>query len=469
MRYVSTRGRCPDIGFRDAVVSGLAPDGGLFMPAFWPQIPAAEQAGFGGMSFAEVAANVLAHFAAPQLSAHDLLPMAEKAFAAFDTREVAPLRHLENDDYLLELFHGPTLAFKDIAMRMLAELFGWALEGSARGKTIIGATSGDTGGAAVHAFAGSAKAEVFMLHPKGRISHVQRRMMTTIDADNIVNIAVEGNFDDCQRLVKSLFADETMKKSLDPGGVNSINWVRLAVQTVYYFTATAALGEPAAFVVPTGNFGDAFAGHAAKRMGLPGNRLAIAVNTNDIMKRVLANGVYEPAPTKSTSSPSMDIGVASNFERLLFEACRKDAGALSRLMDDFERDRRMTLPANMKNAIAADFRAERADEGEVDAKIRSLHSKSGRIVDPHTAVGLVALDKLRRSGDIDGPAICLATAHPAKFPDTVVAACGVHPELPERYNNLMAGVERLIDAPADIGAIRAIIENRSLFLRGAHP
>lgn len=463
MRYISTRGRSPEIGFREAVLSGLAPDGGLYMPVAWPVVPEGLQADFARMPFHEVASHILSYFAEPELTLDQLAPMSERAFAAFDTPVVAPLRRLDGDDYLLELFHGPTLAFKDIAMRMLAELYDWALEGSARGKTIIGATSGDTGGAAIHAFAGSAKAEVFMLHPKGRVSAVQRRMMTAVEADNVVNIAVEGTFDDCQGLVKSLFADQRLNRSLDLGGVNSINWVRLAVQTVYYFTATAALGEPASFVVPTGNFGDVFAGYAAKRMGLPIKRLGVAVNMNDIMKRVLATGVYKPSAAAPTSSPSMDIQVASNFERLLFEAFNRDHAALSDLMAGFEREGAMTLPPETRAAIAADFCAESASEAEVAEKIRSMQMNAGLLVDPHTAVGLVALDKLRRGGKITGRAICLATAHPAKFPEAVERASSVHPALPARYSGLMSAREQMVAAPAEIGAIRAIIEERTRF------
>ena len=264
MRYISTRGRAAPIGFRAAVLSGLAPDGGLYVPASWPALSPAEIDAIAGLDFCDAAARILALFAGDELSEETLRRFAQHAYAAFDDRAVAPLRHLSGDDYVLELFHGPTLAFKDVAMRLLAQLYDWALDDAPRGKTIIGATSGDTGGAAIAAFSGSSKAEVFMLHPKGRISEVQRRIMTTVDVDNIVNIAVEGSFDDCQRIVKDLFADKAFNARVDLGGVNSINWVRLAIQTVYYFTATAALGEAASFVVPTGNFGDVFAGYVAK-------------------------------------------------------------------------------------------------------------------------------------------------------------------------------------------------------------
>ncbi len=463
MRYLSTRGRSPEIGFRGAVLSGLAPDGGLYMPAVWPIVSPETVRSYAHMPFSEVAASVISHFSAPELSAADLLPMAERAFGVFEAPAVAPLRPIANDNYLLELFHGPTLAFKDVAMRMLAELYGWALESAARGKTIIGATSGDTGGAAIHAFAGSQKAEVFMLHPKGRISDVQRRIMTTVAADNIVNIAVDGAFDDCQRLIKTLFADRELSEALDLGGVNSINCVRLAVQSVYYFTASAALGRAASFVAPTGNFGDIFAGYAASMMGLPVKRLGVAVNRNDIMRRVLRTGVYEPGATTPTSSPSMDIQVASNFERLLFETLEREPAALEALMRSLETEGKMVLTPENLNRISRLFVAESASEEEVAAKIDQLRRDTGMLIDPHTAVGLVALDKLRRSGEIAGPAISLATAHPAKFPDAVERAAGIRPALPARYENLHLLEERLVTAPAEASAIRAIIEDKSRF------
>lgn len=464
MRYFSTRGQAPDIGFREAVLAGLAPDGGLYMPATWPQIAAADRAAFAQATFPEVAASVLSAFAGPEISKAELLTLAQRAYAPFDTPEIAPVVDLGGDDRLMELFHGPTLAFKDVAMRMLAQLYGWALDGAKRGKTIIGATSGDTGGAAIHPFAGSESAEVFMLHPRERISDVQRRMMTTVQAANIVNIAVDGTFDDCQGIVKALFADASLKAHLDLGGVNSINWVRLAAQAVYYFTAASRFEGPVSFVAPTGNFGDIFAGYAAKRMGAPVARLGVAVNTNDIMRRAIATGVYEPSKAFPTSSPSMDIQVASNFERLLFEAVGRDAGDLRGLMQDLEDGGRMVLSGEVRRFIDADFCAERASEDEVAGKIREVLKSAGMLIDPHTAVGLVVLDKLRASGEIKGPAVSLATAHPAKFPDAVEAASGVRPALPARFAGLFAQEERMINAQARIDDIRTIILEQSLFV-----
>lgn len=462
MRFISTRGAAPEIGFREAVLTGLAADGGLFVPSRWPGLTPAHLEAFGKISFAEAAARVLALYAGDEIDFISLKAMASRAYSAFDHDDVAPLRPLSDDTEILELFHGPTLAFKDVAMRMLAELYGWALTGAARGKTIIGATSGDTGGAAVAAFAGKANVEVFMLHPKGRISDVQRRMMTTAAAANIHNIAVDGTFDDCQRIVKMLFADETLARACDLGGVNSINWVRLAVQSIYFLTA-AAHQPGAAFVVPTGNFGDIFAGYAAKRMGARIGTLIAATNRNDIVRRAIETGVYAPSDVAATTSPSMDIQVASNFERLLFEASGRDAGAVCALMSAFARDGRFDIPASWRTAIAADFAAGKADEAWVSATMRRVHAGHGLLIDPHTAVGLAAAQSLRAAGRLSGPAICLSTAHPAKFPEAVEAATGARPGLPPRLASLLSLVENYDAAPADAAAIRSYILANSLY------
>lgn len=462
MTFISTRGRAPAIGFRAAVLSGLAADGGLYMPDAWPRLPAGGPAAFADLPFEEAAARVLSLYAGDEIARAELTAMAARAYAPFDHPAVAPLRPLSDDLDLLELFHGPTLAFKDVAMRMLAGLYGWALEGAVRGKTIIGATSGDTGGAAVAAFAGAENVELFMLHPKGRISDVQRRIMTTARAGNICNIAVEGTFDDCQRIVKTLFADERLSRVCDLGGVNSINWVRLAVQSTYFLTA-AARRPGAHFVVPTGNFGDIFAGFAAKRFGAPTGMLVAATNRNDIVRRAVETGVYAPGGVSATSSPSMDIEVASNFERLLFEASGRDAGAVGALMTAFARDGRFHIPAPWRAAIASEFMAGRADEAAVAATMRRVHSESGLLIDPHTAVGVRVANDLRGEGRLSGKIVCLATAHPAKFPDAVEAATGVRPDLPPRFSTLMADAERYETATADAAAIRTLIESRSLF------
>ncbi len=463
MRFTSTRGGAPDIGFRAAVLSGLAPDGGLYMPVRWPAFSQEDLFAFARLPFAGAAARVLSLYAGAEVGVADLEAMATRAYAAFDHEETAPLRPLSDDTDILELFHGPTLAFKDVAMRMLAELYGWALQGTSRGKTVIGATSGDTGGAAVAAFAGKPGVEVFMLHPLGRISEVQRRIMTTAPADNIHNIAVEGTFDDCQRFVKALFADEALSRALDLGGVNSINWVRLAVQSTYFLTA-AARRPGAHFVVPTGNFGDIFAGFAAKTLGASISVLVAATNRNDIVRRAIETGVYAPDKVAATTSPSMDIQVASNFERLLYEASGRDAAALTSLMQDFARDGRFTIPPAWRETIAANFAAARADEADVATMTARVHREHAMLIDPHTAVGLVAAERLRGEGRLAGHVIALATAHPAKFPEAVEAATGVHPALPVRLASMMTAPERCETAPAGVAAIRALIVKRSSFV-----
>ncbi len=462
--YISTRGGAGAAGFKAALLAGLAPDGGLYLPEAWPQFSAADLDAIGRLSFAEAAAMLLAPFTAPWLSEQDLWPLCRKAYASFAHEDVAPLVPLGEDRYVLELFHGPTLAFKDVAMQLLGLLFERALEESGQGATIIGATSGDTGGAAVEAFRGKEGVEVFILHPNGRISEVQRRFMTTPADANIHNIAVEGSFDDCQSIVKAIFADRDFCARHAISGVNSINWARLAIQTVYYFTAIAALrarGETRApsFCVPTGNFGDVFAGYAAKKMGAGMGRLCVAVNDNDIMHRALSTGAYAPRGVTPTSSPSMDIQVASNFERLLFEASGRDAGAVRDLMAAFARDGKYSIPAPWLAAMREDFVSERAGQAECEETIARIHREFGMVIDPHTAVAVAAQEKALAKGALDGPVITLSTAHPAKFPDAVEAAAGVRPAIPAHVGDLFAQPERYETAPADAARIKAVIDS----------
>ncbi|MBB5518670.1 threonine synthase [Amphiplicatus metriothermophilus] len=463
MRYVSTRGEAPAVDFRAALLAALAPDGGLYLPEAWPRHGGDFIDRLKGASFAEAASLTLSPFVAPWLSGEETRAMAAKAYGGFADPAVAPLRRIGEEDWLLELFHGPTLAFKDVAMQLLGLLFERALRDAGGRATIIGATSGDTGGAAVEAFRGRAGVEVFILHPEGRISEVQRRFMTTADDPNICNIAVDGTFDDCQRVVKEIFADCDFCARHSVSGVNSINWARLAIQTVYYFTAIAMLraeGVEAApsFVVPTGNFGDVFAGYAAKRMGAPVGRLCVAVNENDIMHRALSRGRYAPRAVTPTISPSMDIQIASNFERLLFEASGRDAAAIRDFMQAFAKKRAGDIPAAWLDEIRADFISERASEAETCEEIARLHKASGVLVDPHTAVGLAAMRKARADGRLSGPVVTLATAHPAKFPDAVESAAGARPPLPAHVGDLFAKPERCERAPASADAVKAMIE-----------
>ena len=464
MMYTSTRGAAAPISFLQAIESGLAPDGGLYVPTVWPQLSVEDFQCLSDAPFSDVAADMLAAFASPGegVTSDSLRPLMREAYATFDHPETAPLRDLGDDLYLLELFHGPTLAFKDVAMQALSRLYPLARRDKPQRKTILCATSGDTGGAAIAAFADAPGVDLFVLHPEGRISDVQRRIMTVNPGANIHNIAIKGSFDDCQSIVKTLFIDPALNDELDLGGVNSINWVRLAAQTSYYVTSIAKLGlsSAPAFIVPTGNFGDVFAGYAAKKTGLPVGRFGVAVNENDIMHRVLSTGEYAPAGVRATSSPSMDIQVASNFERLIFEAMGRDGARLASLMDEFAHKKSMTIPGDVRSQIDSDFTSARADDRETAEKIAEIHKRHDILIDPHTAVGLVAADKMRASQAITGPMVVLSTAHPAKFPKAVEAACGVHPGLPERYEDLHSRSERFEVLPAVSSEVSKFIRGR---------
>jgi threonine synthase len=458
VRYVSTRGEAPSLGFIDVTLAGLARDGGLYVPETWPRLSPQAIAGLAGRPYAEAAVEVIRPFVGDELSEADLSRLACEAYGTFRHPAVVPISQFGASTFLLELFHGPTLAFKDVAMQLLARVMDHALAARGERTTIAVATSGDTGGAAVEAFRGRARTDLFVLFPAGRISEVQRRMMTTAEDDNVHAIAVEGTFDDCQALVKGLFNHHAFRDRVRLSGVNSINWTRLVAQVVYYFTAAATLGAPhrkVAFTVPTGNFGDVFAGYVAARMGLPVDRLVIATNVNDILVRTLATGSYDPREVVATTSPSMDIQVSSNFERLLFEANGRDGQAVRAVMDNLAQSGRFSLTTPALTEIRALFSADRADEQETAATIRTTLRETSRLVDPHTAVGLAVAEKEQR--DPSMPMIVLGTAHPAKFPDAVEAACGVRPALPEWLADLPARRERATAMPVDQGAIERFI------------
>jgi threonine synthase len=443
-RYISTRGEAPVLGFCDVMLTGLARDGGLYVPETWPQLGPETIAGFFGRPYWEVAVDVIRPFIGGEITDADLGRMANEAYATFRHPAVVPLDQIGPHQFLLELFHGPTLAFKDVAMQLISRLMDHVLAKRAQRTTIVVATSGDTGGAAVDAFAGLENVDLIVLFPRGRISEVQRRMMTTTAAVNIHALAVEGNFDDCQAIVKGLFNHHEFRDAVALSGVNSINWARVVAQVVYYFTSAVALGAPARevdFTVPTGNFGDIFAGYVAKRMGLPIRLLRIAANINDILPRTLKNGIYEVREVHATASPSMDIQVSSNFERLLFEAGGRDAGSVRRLMESLKQSGRFVLPGAMLAKIREEFDAGRADENETAAAIRAAWREAGDLVDPHTAVALAVAD--RDNSDSTIPNIVLSTAHPAKFPDAVEAACGVRPQLPAWLDGLMSKPEHV--------------------------
>ena len=463
MRYISTRGRAPALGFEATTLAGLASDGGLYVPEAWPTLTPSEIEALAGLSYAETAVRILAPFVGDALPDADLRALCETAYGRFHHAGVTPLVQLDHRHFLLELFHGPTLAFKDVALQLLGLLFERFLAKGDQHLTIVGATSGDTGSAAIEAVAGRAHVDIFMLHPKGRVSDVQRRQMTTVLAPNVHNIAIEGDFDQAQALVKSMFGDRSFAGRFRLSAVNSINWARLAAQIVYYFYAAVRLGAPhcrVAFSVPTGNFGDVFAGYVAKKMGLPVERLIVATNVNDILHRALSAGDYSTGTVTPTATPSMDIQVSSNFERLLFDLHARDAGVLEAAMLGFEQDRTMRLPASLRDRAAADFASTRVDHAAMVEAMRWVHEKAGQVIDPHSAIGLAAARAASLPADV--PVVTLATAHPAKFGDAVQAAVGVRPELPARIAGLMEKEERCTVLPATFDAVSGYVAERAV-------
>lgn len=459
MDYVSTRGGAPRLGFEQVTLAGLASDGGLFMPAHWPHFGRDEIAALAGLSYVETAVRVMRPFVGDALDEDELRALCTQAYSGFAHRAVTPLAQLDERHWLLELFHGPTLAFKDVALQLLGLLFERFLRDRDTHLTVIGATSGDTGSAAIDAVAGRERVDIFMLHPHGRVSDVQRRQMTTVRAPNVHNIAIEGTFDDAQALVKAMFADRDFSSRFTLSAVNSINWARLMAQIVYYFYAAVRLGapdRPVAFSVPTGNFGDVFAGYAAAKMGLPVARLIVATNVNDIVARALTSGDYSAGEVVPTVTPSMDIQVSSNFERLLFDL---DPAAVPDQMAAFARDRAMRLSDAQRHAAAALFTGVRVDADEMALAMRWACEGSGQVLDPHTAVGLAAA--LRADLPTDVPVVTLATAHPAKFRDAVERATGVRPALPSRVGALFEREERYDVLPADLAAITGYIDERA--------
>ncbi len=464
LRYVSTRGDVPACGFEAALFAGLAADGGLYVPEVWPRIERDEFEELQGAAYQEVAARLLAPFVGDALRGSELRALIEAAYAGFDHVAIAPLRQLGPNEWLLELFHGPTLAFKDVAMQLLGRLFELFLGRGRPPIMIVGATSGDTGAAAIEAFAGRERVSVVILHPHGRISEVQRRQMTTVAAANVHNLAIEGTFDDCQALLKALLGDARLREKLNLAAVNSINWGRIMAQAVYYVSAALALGAPlrrVAFAVPTGNFGDVYAGYLAHRMGLPLAQLIVATNRNDILTRFFETGVYRPGAVVPTTSPSMDIQVASNFERLLFDLCGREGALVAGLMAQFQMHKSLSVSADALGRARELFDAARVEEDEAAATIAEVLRTTGVLIDPHTAIGVAAGRRRRQSASI--PLIALATAHPAKFSDAVRAATGVAPPaLPARLADLGRRAERCILLPNDLAAVRRQIEQLAL-------
>ncbi|MET0484008.1 MAG: threonine synthase [Aestuariivirgaceae bacterium] len=462
MRYISTRGEAPASGFEEVLLGGPASDQGLYVPASWPKLTPEQLRALAGRSYADIAEAVMTPYTDGAIPRADFRAMIEQAYAGFGHPAVTPLKQLDANLWLLELFHGPTLAFKDIAMQLLAPMMDWALTKRGEQVTIVGATSGDTGGAAIEAFRDSRRVRLFMLHPHQRVSAVQRRQMTTQDAANIHNIAIEGTFDDAQALVKAMFADRPFSAKMRLVGVNSINWARIMAQVVYYVAAALALGAPrraVSFAVPTGNFGDIFAGYVASMMGLPIDRLVIATNVNDILDRALRSGTYEPRSVQASISPSMDIQVSSNFERLLFETLDRDSAALRTLMQDLAGPRRgFVIPEPALSRMRAKFGSGSCSEAETAREIARVLEQTAELIDPHSAVAChVGRAHMLR----DTPMIVLATAHPAKFPDAVEAASGIRPALPRRLGDLMAKKERFDVLPNDLAAVENHVVQRA--------
>jgi threonine synthase len=456
--YRSTRGESPELPFEDVLLAGLAPDGGLYVPSHLPQFSPADLIRLSHMPYTELAYHIIAPFLGNTLDEAELHALLEESYASFRHTAIAPLKQLGHESYLLELFHGPTLAFKDFALQFLGRLMDAVLQKRQQRLVILGATSGDTGSAAIAGCQGRAQMDIVILYPHGRVSDVQRRQMTTVVDANVHCLAVDGTFDDCQHIVKTLFVDAEFRAAHPLGAVNSINWTRIIAQIVYYFYAAFALGAPTrsvAFSVPTGNFGDIYAGYLAKRMGLPIQQLIIASNSNDILARCVQSGTYGMQDVVQTISPSMDIGVSSNFERLLYDLHEGDTAAVRQMMKELKSTRSFTLSADAHARLTHDFAAVRVDDATTTETIASYFACAGELLDPHTAIGVAAVDSVARR---EGTAyVTLATAHPAKFPDAVKAATGQHPPLPLHLSDLFGRAERFTRVPNDADSVKQMI------------
>ena len=463
MKYISTRGSAASLNFEDVTLAGLASDGGLYVPESWPTLTAAEIRALAGLSYVDTAVAIMKPFVAGSLNEEELRELCTAAYGRFNHRAVTPLVQLDHRNWMLELFHGPTLAFKDVALQLLGLLFEKFLSRRDDHLTIVGATSGDTGSAAIDAVAGREKIDIFMLHPDGRVSDVQRRQMTTVLAPNVYNIAIDGSFDDAQALVKAMFNDPDFAGRFNLSAVNSINWARLMAQVVYYFYAAVRLGapdRPVAFSVPTGNFGDVFAGYVAAKMGLPVAKLIVATNVNDILHRALSEGDYSQGSVIPTATPSMDIQVSSNFERLLFDVGGRNGKAMAEQMRGFEATKAMRLTNAQREGASALFTSHRVDAEGMNLALRWAYEGAGQVIDPHSAVGLAAALS-NEEVDADIPMVTLATAHAAKFRDAVERATGVRPAMPNRISALFDREERYARLPATFEDVTAYIAERA--------
>ncbi|SHK03277.1 L-threonine synthase [Shimia gijangensis] len=458
MKYISTRGNAPELTFEDAMLTGLARDGGLYVPETVPTMSKEEIAALAGLSYEETAFRVMKPFLGGVFSDEEFKGIIARAYTGFRHDARAPLVQLGPNHFLMELFHGPTLAFKDFAMQLIGQLFQFSLARRGERVTIVGATSGDTGSAAIEAFRGLDNVDVFILFPHGRVSDIQRKQMTTPEDANVHALAMDGDFDDCQAKLKDMFNDFEFRDGVKLAGVNSINWARVLAQVVYYFSTAVSLGAPdrkISFTVPTGNFGDIFAGYIAKKMGLPIDKLVIATNQNDILHRTMETGAYTKEGVTPSISPSMDIQVSSNFERALFDAYGRDGSAVAQLMDELQ-DGSFTVSQGAIDVLRDTFASGRASEEETMAEITAAFTQTGEVLCPHSAVGV----KVANENLGDSPMITLATAHPAKFPDAVEQAMGARPDLPPHMADMMDKPERVTRVPNDLEHLKALIKER---------
>jgi len=454
MRYVSTRGSAPELGFADVLLAGLASDGGLYVPASWPSLPNVPA----DATYAELATAVIAEFVGDDIDRATLQRLCADAYATFRHPATVPIVQLGDHHVVQELFHGPTLSFKDVALQLVGRLFDHVLAQRGERITIVGATSGDTGSAAIDGVKDCANVDIVILYPRGRTSAVQRKQMTTIDSPNVRTVAVEGTFDDCQDLVKAMFNDAPFRERMRLSAVNSINWARVMSQVVYYVAACRLLRGPLTFCVPTGNFGNVLSGWIAQRMGAPIDGFVVASNTNDIVARFIESNDMSTAPVVPTLSPSMDIQVSSNFERLLFEMNGRDGGLTTEQLHRFRASGRLAVEADQRARwLTGTFRAARVDDEATIDIIGRTYRDTAMLVDPHTAVGIGAVEQLRRSGDLTGDVVTLSTAHPAKFPDAVEQATGVRPPLPPHLDDLFDRPERITVLPNDLAAIQRFV------------
>ena len=467
MKYISTRGAAPILSFEDVVLQGLAVDGGLYVPEFLPKFSDSKIAAMKQMSYQELFFEVTEHFIGNEIDPETYKKLIAKSYQNFSHEAIAPLKQLSQNEFLLELFHGPTLAFKDFALQFLGNLLDYFLQKRGEKIVIIGATSGDTGSAAIQGCKACKNASIFILHPHNKVSEVQRKQMTTVLEDNVFNIALEGNFDDCQSMVKKMFGDQKFLNGKRMVAVNSINFARIMAQIVYYFYAAVRLGvdekNPISFVVPTGNFGDIYAGYLAKKMGLNIGKLVIATNENDILHRFLQNNDYSRCDAKDTISPSMNIQVSSNFERLLFDAYKeqKSEEKLAELMKEFERTSALKADQEVLKNIQKDFDSYAINDQETSKKIKEVFIKTGEVLDPHSAIGVAASNEFVKSKSHHGEfVVTLATAHPAKFPEAVTSATGKNPELPSFLKDLFSRKERMTVIEKNTDAVKKFISER---------